>query len=332
MTNKERAITSLRHKRPDKIPYEIGFTMKAHAKMVEAYGAGFDSELDNCFCVLGTDKFVGKMITPDIVEDEFGVQWDKSMDKDIGNVCNCVVTPETLDALALPDPDDPMRYEGYDRVIRENPDKFIVAPIGFSLFERAWTLAGMENVLMGMVSDPDFVHGLLDRILAFNLKIIEHSCEYDIDAMYFGDDWGQQTGMIMGPTLWREFIKPRLKEMYGNVKKKGKHIVIHSCGKVDEIFPDLIELGLDVFNPFQPEVMDVYAMKKRFGDRLSFWGGISTQRTLPYGTVQQVRDEVRRLLDVIGQDGGYIAAPAHATPGDAKPENVAAMIEVLNNQ
>lgn len=150
--------------------------------------------------------------------------------------------------------------------------------------------------------------------------------------MMFGDDWGHQTGLIMGPKLWRQFIKPRIKQMYGLVKSKGKFVFIHSCGKVNEIFPDLIECGLDVFNPFQPEVMDVFEMKKKYGSSLSFYGGISTQRTLPYGTPAQVRDEVKRLLDVVGKNGGYIAAPAHDIPADAKPENIAAMIEVLRNQ
>jgi uroporphyrinogen decarboxylase len=98
------------------------------------------------------------------------------------------------------------------------------------------------------------------------------------------------------------------------------------------LFPDLIECGLDVFNPFQPEVMDVGEMKRRFGDRLTFFGGISTQQTLPYGTVQQVKDEVKRLLDVVGRNGGYIAAPAHGIPGDARPENVIAMVETLQSQ
>jgi uroporphyrinogen decarboxylase len=94
----------------------------------------------------------------------------------------------------------------------------------------------------------------------------------------------------------------------------------------------LIECGLDIFNPFQPEVMDVFEMKQRYGDRLSFYGGISTQRTLPCATIAQVKDEVKQLLDVVGKNGGYIAAPAHEIPGDAKPENVAAMIQVLQNQ
>ena len=101
---------------------------------------------------------------------------------------------------------------------------------------------------------------------------------------------------------------------------------------MDEIFPELIECGLDMFNPFQPEVMDVFEIKKKYGDTLSFYGGISTQRTLPYGTVDEVKDEVKRLIDIVGKNGGYVASPAHAIPADAKPENIAAMIEILQNQ
>jgi uroporphyrinogen decarboxylase len=120
--------------------------------------------------------------------------------------------------------------------------------------------------------------------------------------------------------------------MYQAVKAHGKFVFIHSCGKVQQLFPELIECGLDVFNPLQPEVMDVAAVKLEFGTRLSFYGGISTQRTLPFGTVQETRDEVRRLLDVLGRDGGYVASPAHAIPPDARPENVAAMLDVLQHQ
>ena len=100
----------------------------------------------------------------------------------------------------------------------------------------------------------------------------------------------------------------------------------------DLIFPDLIECGLDVFNPFQPEAIDIFESKKRYGRLLAFYGGISTQRTLPFATVSQTKEEVLRLIDEIGTEGGYIAAPAHSIPADAKPENIAVMIEVLKNQ
>jgi uroporphyrinogen decarboxylase len=260
------------------------------------------------------------------------VQWDRRVDVDIGFVCNRVITRENVSTYPFPDPDDARRYADFERVLVEKGDRFYVVPIGFSLFERAWTLAGLEELLGAMMSDAAFVHTLLDRIVEFNLTIIERAGAFDIDAVQFGDDWGHQGGLLMGPKLWREFIKPRVREMYAAVKARGKYVIIHSCGKVDELFDDLIECGVDVFNPFQPEVMDVFAIKRRYGERLCFFGGISTQRTLPYGSVAQVRDEVMRLLDEVGAGGGYIAAPAHAIPPDAKPENIAAMLDVLQNQ
>lgn len=333
MTNKERVLASFNHQQPDRIPYHVEFTQKANQKMAAWLGDwSFQSGLDNCIHFLSTEKKnAWTEVQPDIWEDEFGVQWNRTIDKDIGNVCNCMIIQENLNDYEFPDPNDPTRYENYEKSIINFQEKFIVPNFGFSFFERAWTLAGMETILMGMLADPKFVNMLFDRILEYNLKIIENILRYDVDAVMFGDDWGQQTGLIMGPRLWREFIKPRITQMYQAVKAEGKFVMIHSCGKVDEIFPDLIEAGVDCFNPFQPEVMDVYEIKKEYGDSLAFFGGISTQQTLPFATVQDVKDEVRRLLDQVGKNGGYIAAPAHSIPGDAKPENVAAMLEVLNS-
>ncbi|MBN1505949.1 MAG: hypothetical protein JW955_03840 [Sedimentisphaerales bacterium] len=335
MTTRERVVTALKHRQPDAVPYDVRFTLPAHANMAKYYGDwDFESKLGNCFTWLRPHPPEARFteVAPDIYEDEFGVQWDRHIDEDIGVVCNRLVTPENVATFPFPDPSDPSRYESFDGVIASSPDTAVLVSLGFSLFERAWTLAGMENVLMAMMTDKQFVHTLLDRILEFNLAIVENSCSHDVDIFRFGDDWGHQRGVLMGPQLWREFIKPRFQQMCRLVKSKGKFTMLHCCGKVDELFPDLIDCGLDIFNPFQPEVMDVFEIKRRFGDDLAFYGGISIQRTLPFGTVQQVKDEVRRLIDVVGVNGGYIASPSHDVPRDAKPENVAAMIEVLQNQ
>jgi uroporphyrinogen decarboxylase len=166
----------------------------------------------------------------------------------------------------------------------------------------------------------------------YNIKIVEQASKFEIDGVMFGDDWGQQSGMIMGPKLWRRFLKPRLAKMYKKVKDAGLFVFIHSCGDVTEVFPDLIEIGLDVFNPIQPEVIDVYEIKKKYGDKLSFFGGISTQKLLPYGTPDDVKREVRKFAKEIGNNGGYIIAPAHATPGDVPVENIIALIEAVQNQ
>ncbi len=334
MANRERVIMSLEHRQPDRIPYCITFTEKARAEMERYYGdPDFESKLGNCFTIISSEPEESwKEVKPDIWQDQFGVLWDRRIDKDIGVVCNTKVTKDNFMDFHFPDADDPSRFIRYKPAIENNKDSFFVVDLGWTLFERAWTLMGMENFLTAMVIDKPFAHGLLEKITEWNLTMIDNICRFNIDAVWFGDDWGQQTGLIMGPDLWREYIKPRIKRLFQRVKSRGKYVFIHSCGKVDGLFEDLIECGLDVFNPFQPEVIDVFSVKKKFGDRLSFWGGISTQKTLPIAEPDTVRDEVKRIIDDVGKNGGYIAAPAHDIPPDAKPENIAAMIEVLKNQ
>jgi uroporphyrinogen decarboxylase len=334
MTTRERVIASLEHRQPDRTPWHVTFTEPAREKMRRYYGdPDFESGLGNCLAMLRTrppeKELPGR---PGVWEDEFGVQWDRTIDADIGTVCNRRITRETLEDYRFPKPADPERFAHFPAALAARGDRLAIATVGFTLFERAWTLAGMEEVLMAMAADKGFAHELFDRILEFEMEVARRALAFDIDGMRFGDDWGQQRGLLMGPALWREFIKPRIARLYGLVRAKGKRVFIHSCGRVDELFPDLVEVGVDVFNPFQPEVMDVEEMKRRHGGRLTFFGGISTQKTLPFGTVAQVKDEVRRLIDRVGRGGGYIAAPAHDVPKDAKPENIAAMIEVLKGQ
>jgi uroporphyrinogen decarboxylase len=334
MTNKERVYTALNHEQPDKTPYQIGFTQKAIARMVQWYGSDeFLQLLDNCSVGVGANPGPKeRWIDENTWQDEFGVQWDRSVDRDIGNVCNCVIPRRDLENLELPDPRAPEKFEGFGERVAAANGKFVMFHIGFSLFERAWTMRGMENLFIDMIEAPHFVHALLDAICDYNIALVEQAVQYDIDGVHFGDDWGSQRGLLMGPALWQKFLKPRLARQYAAVKAAGKFVTIHSCGKVQELFPQLIEIGLDCFNPFQPEVMNVYEMKRQYGDRLSFWGGISTQRLLPFGTPDQVRAEARRLMAEIGRGGGFIIAPAHSIPGDAKPENIMALIETVNDQ
>lgn len=333
-TQKQIVIESIKHKNSNIIPYNIEFTIDAYKKMSNYYGdENFINDLNNFLVVLKAEpenSFIE--IAPNIYRDYFGVEWNRTVDKDIGVVCNTLVNKDNIKDFTFPAPNNPSIYKKFYDEIPENNDKFIVASLGFSLFERAWTLAGMENVLISMAIEKDFINDLLDRILEYNLKVIENCCKFEIDAMIFGDDWGEQKGIIMGPKTWREFIKPRVKQMYEKVKSFGKFVFIHSCGKVDELFPDLIECGVDVFNPFQPEVIDIIDAKKKYGNYLTFYGGISTQHTLPFGTTEDIKNEVISLLKNVGKNGGLIAAPSHAIPGDAKPENIDVMIEILKNQ
>jgi len=331
MTNQERVYAALAHEQPDRTPYMIGFTQKAHAAMVERYGPSYVDAIDNCFHGLHANPGPkDHWLDENTWQDEFGVQWDRRIDRDIGNVCNLILPERDLSPLELPDPHLPAKWEGFADRVAAGAGKCVQFGIGFSLFERAWTLRGMENLFLDMIEAPGFVHELLDVICDYNVALAGRALEYEIDSVHFGDDWGSQRGLLMGPGLWSEFILPRLRRQYAVAKSAGKFVTIHSCGEVQEVFPQLIDIGLDCFNPFQPEVMDVYEMKRRFGDRLSFWGGVSTQRLLPYGTPDEVRAEARRMMAEVGRDGGFIIAPAHSIPGDAKPENIMALIEVVN--
>jgi len=334
MNLKERIQKAIRFEETDIVPYHLKFTIPAYEKLAEYYrDRDFIREIGNHLAIIEPKaKDAWAEIKPGFFRDEFGVVWDRTIDKNIGTVVGSVLEKPVLEGYIFPDPYKKDRFAGYEEFIKENADKFILNEIGFSLFERAWTLRGMEDLLMDMVVNPGFVEELLDRILDWNLAIIDQAAQYDIDGCRFGDDWGQQQGLIMGPKLWRKFIKPRLARMYGKVREKGLPVFIHSCGDVREIFPDLIEIGVDVFNPFQPEVMDIYEMKKKYGRELCFYGGLSTQRTLPYGTPDDVKEESRRLMKEIGKGGGYILSPAHSVPKDVPLENLLALIEVVQDQ
>jgi uroporphyrinogen decarboxylase len=323
---------SIMHERPPYVPWSCGFTVEAKQKL-ERHFRDLDLEdaVQNHILTLGSDIGFFEDIGPDLVRDVFGVVWDRSIDRDIGNVQGSLLPEPTLQGYEFPDPLDKRFFEDIPDKIELYGDRFRVFSLGFSLYERAWTLRGMENLLMDMVAHPDFVHELLNRIADYNIAQVHEALGYDIDAVYFGDDWGQQHGLIMGPELWHRFFYPVLERMYGEVRRAGKFVMIHSCGDVDELFDDLIAIGLNCFNPFQPEVMDVFDLLKQYSGRLAFHGGLSTQRTLPYGSVESVKHETACLLKA-GEDGGYIFAPAHDVEGDVPLENMLAFIDTVQTQ
>jgi len=332
VTKREVVRTVLQGKRPPYIPWSIGLTKEAKEKLQRHYGCDdLEVPLENHLLKLGSDIGFFTDLGGDRVQDVFGVVWDRSIDKDIGNVTGCVLPEPTLAGYELPNPLDRRFFDEIPGRIEQFPDRFRVFQIGFSLYERAWTLRGLENLLMDFYDHPDFVRELFAAIADYNIAQVSEALKYDVDAVYFGDDWGQQHGLQMGPATWREFIYPVLRRMYAAVRDAGKFVMIHSCGDVDELFDDLIDAGLNCFNPFQPEVMDVNALLPQYRGRLAFHGGMSTQRTLPFGTVDDVRCETRRLLE-LGADGGYILAPAHDVEGDVPLENMLAMIELAQGQ
>ena len=323
----------LEGRRPPYVPWNMGFTKEARDALQAHYGPDADLEtaLDNHFVRLGSDIGFFEELGDDRLRDVFGVVWDRSVDKDIGIVEGQVLAQPSLAGYAFPDPLDRRFFENIPAKLARYVDRFRVFQIGFSLYERAWTLRGIPDLMMDFYDHPAFVRELLNTIADYNVAQVRAALTHDIDAVYFGDDWGMQRGLQIGPALWREFIKPVLARMYGVVRDAGKFVMIHSCGDVDELFDDLIVIGVNCFNPFQPEVMDVDALLQQYRGRLAFHGGLSTQRTLPRGTVEDVRRETQHRL-ALGREGGYIFAPAHDVEGDVPLENMLAFIELVQAQ
>ncbi len=332
MTKREVIQCVLAGGRPPYVPWSFGFTYEAQEKLLQHYGpVNLDEQMGNHLLSCGNSYGFFTDIGNGCVRDIFGVVWDRSADKDIGVIRGAVLPEPTLRDYSFPNPLDPQCFQDIPARLQQYGDRYRVFNIGFSLYERAWTMRGIENLLMDFHDEPEFVHELLNAIADYNIAQVHEAIRYDIDAVYFGDDWGAQHGLLMGPDLWHEYVYPVLKRMYGAVREAGKLVMIHSCGDVDELFDDLIGIGLNCFNPFQPEVMDVDTLLPRYRGRLSFHGGMSTQRTLPFGTVEDVRAETAHLLE-LGREGGYIFAPAHAVEGDVPLENMLAFIDMVQAQ
>ena len=330
MTRREAVICALRHEETDVLPFHLEFTAQKNEKIVQATGNPNFAAQTGGF--LHYFQYWGypteRPDRPLHFTDDFGVTWNRSgVDRDIGVIDKPVIDDADIDLYPTPYLNEKRIREECEHLLATKEDRFCFAGIGFSMFERLWSYTGMEDALAYMITDPEFVHELLDRILAFNLRVLDILLEYPFDAIYFGDDWGQQRGMIMGPKLWREFFKPRMAVMYAKVKNSGKFVIQHSCGDVEEVFPDLIEIGLDCYQTVQPEIYGLARIKELYGDKLAFWGGISTQRDLPTRTPDEVREIVRETARIMRPGGGYILAPTHAVPQDVPPENIIAMLD-----
>ena len=197
-----------------------------------------------------------------------------------------------------------------------------------SHWERAYFARGIENFLYDLAADPEWAQALLDLIIRKNLVMLENilTCK-NIDGVLLGSDWGSQKDMLMSPACFRTMIKPGEQQEYDLIHKYGKDVFVHSCGNIERIMGDLVEMGVDGLNPVQPECMDLQMLQDRYGASIAYYGGISTQKTLPYGTPDEVRQEVDAIVEIMNRNDGYIIAPSQEIQEDVPYENLIALIE-----
>lgn len=339
MTRKEAVQCVLRHEPVWPAPYNLDFTKPMRAKLAEHFGTeDVDAAVGNYILQINVGSNAGaevNRVAAGLMEplggnrfrDEFGVVWDKSGGDDIGVPANQVIYAPDATLLRTPDPADPRRWQGYERVAATAGDRYLLACFSSPLFQRAWFLRGMGDLLMDLALNPEFIEAYLDKLTAFSMGIVKEVARRGADGIFFFDDYAQQTGLLFSPATFRRVFAPRLARIFGAARDAGLDVFFHCCGDCSSVLEDLHAAGAQVFNPFQPEVMDVAKVAAQFRGRLAFYGGISTQRTLPFGTPTDVRAEVRRMLDLFRDSGGYLLAPAHAIQRDVPIPNVLALLE-----
>jgi uroporphyrinogen decarboxylase len=345
MTSRERVLTALGHREPDRVPVTL------------AYG-----DPDSLCRRYGKPEFVGRF-RQDIVTVRFaepqppapvirqkylpGLPQDATVNpwgvahvpNDRGDAYQ-VISPlagvDSLDALAeypFPDLTPKECHEHLDRAVREGQARgfAVQGQMSQTIFEVSWGLCGMERTMMGLADDSRFVCGVFDRVLEQRLFQARRYAEAGVDILRLGDDVGSQKGMMLSPAMWREHLKPRLQRVIAAARavRPGLPINYHSDGNIEEIIPDLIEIGVTILNPIQPECMDPATIKRKFGRELTLLGTVGTQTTLPFGSPDEVGALVAQRIRECGAGGGFIIAPTHEIRPEVPWENLVAFYRAV---
>ncbi|MFQ5812990.1 MAG: uroporphyrinogen decarboxylase family protein [Anaerolineae bacterium] len=371
MNSRERVMAVLRHELPDRVPVDLGSTAVSsiHRRANDALKVllGIEAEEPVHDVVQGlvvpdertlqrfgvdfrrvalrpssTEAAASPTEGEDTYLDEWGMRRQRTeLYWEIVEHPLADARVEDLRHYPWPDPHDPCRVAGLAEEARrlyEETDYALVADfLGGGIFEQALWMRGFERFMMDLVSDEPFATALLDILLELYIEFyavyLEAVGPY-VQIVALGDDLGMQTGPLISPELYRRLIKPRHKELYDFIHSRTEaKIMHHTCGSVFPFVQDLIDVGVDILNPIQTSArgMDPAALKREFGERLVFHGGIDVQQILPFATPERVREEVKHIVATLGQGGGYIFAPSHNIQADVPPENVLAMYEAIQD-
>jgi len=274
---------------------------------------------------------------PDV--DEWGIRWDNI----IGTGCGQIVqeplaAAPTLAGYPFPDPHAPGRYEGLERAVAAFPERYIAASLGLSGFSRMMGLRGFENVLCDLYLERAFAERLADAVFAFEAGVIEEYGRRGVHGVWLFEDLGTERGPMMSPAIFREVFKPRYAAQARLVHSLGMDYLLHSCGDVWALIPDLIEAGFDLLNLEQPRIFStpeqngIDRLAEHFGGRVCFCTNVDSQRTLVNGTIAEVIAEAEHIVRALGRPEGGLIPLADCSKDHrvvARPENIAAMAEAF---
>jgi len=324
---RSRVKKAVHFERPDAIPI---WTEDICSDTFDKYGESLRQALGDCptdMIELKYDPSADGPSRPE-GEDEWGCVW-KRLDGTVGQVVvHPMDGPAGYSKVRIPNPDAPGRFDEARRRREEAGDVYAFGTNQFTLFERLRFLRG-DCALLEDLCDADVnLIRLIDRLVEFNLRLLDHWKSVGVDCVRFTDDWGTQQALFISPAMWREVFKPRYRTMFARAHELGMDVQFHSCGNVTAIVDDLIECGMDILNPVQPGAMDVAATGRQFGGRVCCMGGIDTQQTLRRGSPADVRKEVACTIRSLGRpEGGYLCCPATTILEDVPLENIRALFQ-----
>ena len=366
MTPRQRVLTSLNHEEPDRVPLDLGglpTTIEAvpYNELKRYLGIKGETRLflrdhvdppEEVLERFGIDTRYVRIKPPKNFKvqidydnsylDEWGTRWKKPESSlywdPVDDYPLKDATIEDLETYSWPDPHDPGRTEGMRKEakrLRETTDYAIVADMPLDgIFDSACVcLRGIERLMMDLILDKPFAKALFDRLADIHIEFFRHYLDAVgdlIDIIMVSDDLGGENGPLISPELYRELIKPAQKKLWQFIKDNTKaYLMLHSCGSISKFIPDLIEIGVDILNPIQVSAkdMDTKRLKEEFGDRLTFWGGIDTQRVLPFGSPKDVEREVKRRISDAAPAGGYVLTAVHNIQAGVPPENICMMYD-----
>ena len=342
MTAREILLNSMKHiGNPENVvPYTIGFDCPVlQEKVNQYYGCNWYEK---------TRQFIHSPMWVNTTR-EVPIDGKANYARDVfGSIWYTGKLPWHLEAPVLPEPsfqgytfptiDDfvgPLEKINLKKSAKEQseqrPDLFNVINMGWGIFEQTWRIRGFEETMCDIAAEEEFYAELVDRVADLYVQIVEYCADVEADAFLFGDDWGSQQGILVGPEKWRKFIKPAWKRVYDKVHAQGKYAISHSCGNIHEIYPDLIEIGLDMHESEQPEPpgMNPFELKKKFGDKIGFWGTLGSQSVIPFWKPEEIKEHIRKLKKEMNVNGGYILAPAKPFQPETPLENAVAVIDAL---